>query len=384
VTSQGTGFFISSDGYAVTNHHVVKNAKTVEVRTDDEKPYTARVVGIDPTSDLALLKIDCDRDFPYATFDDSPPRVGDWIIAVGNPFGLGGTVTAGIVSARGRDVANGGYEDLIQIDAPVNKGNSGGPTFNLRGRVIGINTMIFSPNGGSIGIAFNITARRAQRVIAELRDNGTVTWGWLGVQIQGVSPEIAETLGLPSSAGVLIAEAVANGPAAAAGVAAGDLVHSINGETVANSHDFGRMVDAARPGNPIELDVMRRGQRLIIMAQVGQRPETQGRAMLRTEEAADQTTRNDSGLLGLAMAPANGTVGPGLGGVLVMEIDPRSIAADRGIEVGDIILDVASQPVTTPEDVQVAFAKARLAGRHTVLVRIKSGQKTQFIALPIG
>ena len=229
ITGQGSGFFISSDGYAVTNNHVVQNAENVQVTTDDGKTFKAKVIGTDPRTDLALIKID-GNNFPYVKLADTTPRVGDWVLAVGNPFGLGGTVTAGIVSARGRDIGAGPYDDFIQIDAPVNKGNSGGPTFDVDGNVIGVNTAIFSPSGGSVGIAFAIPADTVKSVIAQLRDKGSVTRGWIGVQIQSVTPDIADSMGLKQATGALVSEPQKDSPAAKAGIASGDVITSVNGK----------------------------------------------------------------------------------------------------------------------------------------------------------
>ena len=228
-TGQGSGFFISADGYAVTNNHVVDKAESVEVTTDDGKTYTAKVIGTDPRTDVALIKVDGRNDFPFVAFTEQPPRIGDWVLAVGNPFGLGGTVTAGIVSARGRDIGAGPYDDFIQIDAPVNKGNSGGPTFDVNGNVIGVNTAIFSPSGGSVGIAFAIPADTVKAVVAQLKDKGSVTRGWIGVQIQPVTDEIADSLGLKNAQGALVAEPQADGPAVKAGIEAGDVITAVNG-----------------------------------------------------------------------------------------------------------------------------------------------------------
>jgi len=222
VTGQGSGFFISADGYAVTNNHVVDGADKVEVTTDDGTVYKAKVIGTDARTDLALIKVEGGSNFPFAKLSDGKPRIGDWVLAVGNPFGLGGTVTAGIVSARGRDIGNGPYDDFIQIDAPVNKGNSGGPAFNTEGEVMGVNTAIYSPSGGSVGIAFSIPASTVKTVIAQLKDKGSVSRGWIGVQIQPVTADIADSLGLKKAEGALVAEPQANGPAAKAGIESGD------------------------------------------------------------------------------------------------------------------------------------------------------------------
>src|SRR6202453_366695 len=237
VTGQGSGFFLTADGYAVTNNHVVQSADNVQVTTDDGKTYTAKVIGTDPRTDLALIKVD-GRDFPYVKLADAAPRIGDWVLAVGNSFGLGGTVTAGIVSARGRDIGAGPYDDFIQIDAPVNKGNSGGPAFDIDGDVIGVNTAIFSPSGGSVGIAFAIPADTVKSVVAQLRDKGNVTRGWIGVQIQPVTPELAESLGLKKASGALVSEPQANSPAAKAGITSGDVITSVDGNSVADAPEL--------------------------------------------------------------------------------------------------------------------------------------------------
>src|SRR6476659_4933996 len=253
VTGEGSGFFISADGYAVTNNHVVDHAKTVQVTTDDGAVYKAKVVGTDSKTDLALIKVESDKSFPFVKFADRDPRVGDWVVAVGNPFGLGGTVTAGIVSARGRDIGSGPYDDYIQIDAPINKGNSGGPAFNMDGNVIGVNTSIFSPSGGSVGIAFAIPAATVKSVIAQLKDKGSVTRGWIGVQIQPVTAEIAETLNLRTPQGALVAEPQADGPAAKAGIQAGDVITAVDGNPVKDARDLARQIGRMAPGSTAKL-----------------------------------------------------------------------------------------------------------------------------------
>src|ERR1700694_5628587 len=259
VTGQGSGFFISADGYAVTNNHVVDGADKVEVTTDDGKIYKAKVIGTDARTDLALIKVEGGSDFPFAKLSDGKPRIGDWVLAVGNPFGLGGTVTAGIVSARGRDIGNGPYDDFIQIDAPVNKGNSGGPTFDVAGTVIGANTAIFSPSGGSVGIAFAIPADTVKKVVAQLKDKGSVTRGWIGVQIQSVTPEIADSLGLKSVQGALVAEPQSGGPAAKAGIEAGDVITSVNGAALKDARELARQIGGLPPGTSVKLFLLHKG-----------------------------------------------------------------------------------------------------------------------------
>ena len=238
ITGVGSGFFISPDGYAVTNNHVVDHAKSVQVTTDDGSTYTAKVIGTDPKTDLALIKVDGKSNLAYVKFEDQAPRVGDWVVAVGNPFGLGGTVTAGIISAEGRDIGSGPYDNYIQIDAPINKGNSGGPAFDMNGKVIGVNTAIYSPSGGSVGIGFDIPAQTAKMVVAQLRDKGKVTRGWLGVQVQPVTKGIADSLGLKKAEGAMVDELQSGSPAAKAGIQSGDIVTALNGNTIKDSRDL--------------------------------------------------------------------------------------------------------------------------------------------------
>ncbi|MCQ3943051.1 MAG: serine peptidase, partial [Alphaproteobacteria bacterium] len=245
-TGQGSGFFISADGYAVTNNHVVDKAETVEVQTDDGKSYTAKVIGTDPRTDLALIKVE-GSNFPFAKLSDKLPRVGDWVLAVGNPFGLSSTVTAGIVSARGRDIGSGPYDDFLQIDAPVNKGNSGGPTFDTEGNVVGVNTAIFSPSGGNVGIAFAIPSSTVTTVIAQLKDKGAVSRGWIGVQIQPVTKDIADSLGLKGPGGALVSEPQADSPAMKAGIESGDVILSVDGEPVKNARELARKIGNMTP-----------------------------------------------------------------------------------------------------------------------------------------
>jgi serine protease Do len=270
--AQGSGFFISADGYAVTNEHVVEDPESLQVTTDDGKTYDAKVIGLDTRTDIALIKIE-GRDFPYVKFAGGVPRIGDWVLAVGNPFGLGGTVTAGIVSARGRDIHEGPYDDFIQIDAPVNRGNSGGPTFNMEGDVIGVNTAIFTPSGGSVGIAFAVPAEMVRSVVDQLKQNGKVTRGFIGVQMQEVTPPIAETLGLASARGALVAVSEAGGPAAKSGIRAGDVISAIDGRQVADTRDLAKTISAMSPGVSAKLTVIRGGQARAIDVTLGELPE---------------------------------------------------------------------------------------------------------------
>ena len=285
ITGEGSGFFISADGYAVTNNHVVDHAKSVQVTTDDGTIYTAKVIGTDPKTDLALIKVDGKKDFPFVKFADQTPRIGDWVVAVGNPFGLGGTVTAGIVSARGRDIGAGPYDDYIQIDAPINKGNSGGPAFDVNGNVIGVNTAIFSPSGGSVGIGFDIPADTAKMVVAQLKDKGHVTRGWIGVQIQPVTPSIADSLGMKKAEGALVDEPQAGSPAAKAGIEAGDVITAVNGTPVKDARDLARKIGTMAPGTSVKLDVLRNGEAKTMTLTLGEMPnEQQAKADTETHE----------------------------------------------------------------------------------------------------
>src|SRR2546422_345092 len=300
VQGQGSGFFISADGFAVTNNHVVDGADKVEVTTDDGKTYTAKVIGTDPRTDLALIKVTGRTDFPFAKLSDSKPRIGDWVLAVGNPFGLGGTVTAGIVSASGRDIGNGPYDDFIQIDAPVNKGNSGGPAFDTNGEVMGVNTAIYSPSGGSVGIAFSIPASTVKNVIAQLKDKGSVSRGWIGVQIQPVTSDIADSLGMKKAEGALVAEPQANGPAAKAGIQSGDVITGVNGEPVKDAKELARTSGGLAPGNSVKLNVLHKGQDKVVNLTLGQ--------LSNSVEAKADTGKGDQG-----SAAPRGTDVPKLG-----------------------------------------------------------------------
>src|ERR1700677_1362211 len=275
VTGQGSGFFISADGYAVTNNHVVDGADKVEVTTDDGKTYSAKVIGTDARTDVALIKVEGGSDFPFAKLSEGKPRIGDWVLAVGNPFGLGGTVTAGIVSASGRDIGNGPDDNFLQIDAPVNKGNSGGPAFNMQGEVVGVNTAIYSPSGGSVGIAFSIPAPTVKNIVAQLKDKGTVSRGWIGVQIQPVSQDIADNLGMKKAEGAMVLEPQANGPAAKAGIQSGDVITSVNGEAVKDPRELARTIAALAPGADVKLSVLHKGKDEAISLTLGQLAATQ-------------------------------------------------------------------------------------------------------------
>ncbi len=374
--AQGSGFFISADGYAVTNNHVVDKATTVEVSTDDGKTHTAKVIGTDPRTDLALIKVDGGSNFPYVKLAETSPRIGDWVLAVGNPFGLGGTVTAGIVSARGRDIGAGPYDDFLQIDAPVNKGNSGGPTFNTEGSVIGVNTAIFSPSGGSVGIAFAIPADTVKTVVAQLKDKGSVTRGWIGVQIQPVTPDIADSLGLKKTAGALVAEPQKNGPAVKAGIVAGDVIVTVDEKPVQDARDLARKIGGLPPGTSVKLGIIRNGAEKTMSLTLGELPnarEARADAKDRPEKKSSDEPR-----LGLSLAPGGSEPG-----VVVAEVDPSGPAADFGFKAGDVILEVAGKTVATPDELRKALGSARAEGTRSVLLRVNSEQGTRYVAVPL-
>ena len=385
MTGQGSGFFISADGFAVTNNHVVDGADKVEVTADDGKTYTAKVIGTDPRTDLALIKVEGGSNFPFAKLSDTKPRIGDWVLAVGNPFGLGGTVTAGIVSASGRDIGNGPYDDFIQIDAPVNKGNSGGPAFDANGEVMGVNTAIYSPSGGSVGIAFSIPASTVKSVVAQLKDKGTVSRGWIGVQIQPVTTEIADSLGLKKAEGALVAEPQSNGPAAKAGIESGDVIIAVNGESVKDARELARTIGGLAPGNAVKLNVVHKGQDKVINLTLGQLPNTlEAKADTDNGDKGGATRGSDVPKLGMTVAPANSVAGAGKEGVVVTEVDPKSAAAERGFKEGDVILEVAGKTVASAGDVKDAITSARNDNKNSVLMRIKSGGSSRFVAVPLA
>lgn len=379
ITGLGSGFFISPDGYAVTNNHVVDHAKTVQVTTEDGNKYTAKVIGTDAKTDLALIKVQGKSDFAYVNFENGTQRVGDWVVAVGNPYGLGGTVTAGIISAQGRDIGSGAY-DYLQIDAPINKGNSGGPTFDMNGNVVGINTAIYSPSGGSVGIGFDVPAQTAKSVIAQLKDKGVVTRGWLGVQVQPVTSGIAESLGLKSARGALVDEAQPNSPAAKAGIQSGDVITALNGKPIKDSRELARQVAGLAPGSSISMDMIRKGESRTVTVALGTMPDQKQSSI---KDDRSNQTRNVP-RLGFAVAPAGDVAGSGDKGVVVTAIDPEGAAAEHGLQTGDVILDVGGNAVNSAGDIRRVLADAKANGKNDVLMRVKSAQATKFVAIPIG
>ncbi len=370
--AQGSGFFISGDGYIVTNNHVVDHASDVTITLASGRTMPARVIGVDKKTDLALLKAQGDN-FAFVTFATRQPRVGDWVIAVGNPFGLGGTVTAGIVSARGRDIGSGPYDDFLQIDAPVNHGNSGGPTFNAQGEVVGVNTAIFSPSGGSVGIGFAIASDVVKSVVDQLKAKGVVTRGWIGVQIQSVSEDIADSLGLKSAGGALVAEVEKNSPAASAGLKSGDVITAIDGETVADPHDLARRIAATGAEKSVTVALIRNGAPMSLEVTVATMPaDKQAKADFGAEGDATALAK-----LGLTLRANRGD-----GGVVVADVQPDSPAADEGLRRGDVILEVGGKAVNRPSQVADEIDAAKSGGKKSVLFRVQSDDGERFLALP--
>ncbi|TIR66802.1 MAG: Do family serine endopeptidase [Mesorhizobium sp.] len=379
--AQGSGFFISEDGYLVTNNHVVSEGSDFTVVTNDGKELDAKLIGTDPRTDLAVLKVDGGGKFTYVDFaDDSKIRIGDWVVAVGNPFGLGGTVTAGIVSARGRDIGAGPYDDFIQTDAAINRGNSGGPLFNSSGEVIGINTAIISPSGGSIGIGFSIPSQLAAGVVDHLMKNGSVQRGWLGVEIQPVTSDIAESLGLKSDKGALVSSAQDAGPGKKAGIVAGDVITQVDGKDVASPKELARMIGAYAPGKSVDVTVWRNGKNETVKVDLGTLPSSDKQASNEDGNKQAAPAKADT-LADLGLTVTKSENGKGL---VVTDVDPDSDAADRGIQPGDVITSINSNEVNTTDDVSKAMTDASKSGRKAVLMQITRDDSNRFVALPVG
>jgi serine protease Do len=380
--AQGSGFVISSDGDIVTNNHVVASAVKLEVVMDDGTVHDAKVVGTDPKTDLALLKVDGLNSVPFVTLSDEPPQIGEWVVAMGNPFGLGGTVTLGIVSAHGRDIGSGPYSNFLQIDAAVNRGNSGGPAFNMSGRVIGVNTAIFSPSGGSIGIAFAIPAATVKAVIGQLKERGYVERGWIGVQVQPVTKEIADSLGMSEPAGALVADIEPDSPAATAGLKAGDVVIAINGDKVKDSRDLARTVGGIAPNTRVAVEYLRDGKTQTASLTLGQlKDQTAQRPAVAQpgQEGGEQTSH-----LGISVAPAARVLGIGEQGLAVLRIDPNGKAAEAGLRPGDVILQVGGKELSSPQDLTRALTDARSQRKQHVLAMVRRNDRNMFVALPVA
>jgi serine protease Do len=395
--AMGSGFIIDPSGYIVTNNHVVEEGKKISVKLPSGREYQAHLIGADKDTDVALLKVDGVKDLPIVALgDDRRLRVGDWVVAVGNPFGLGGTVTAGIVSSIGRDIGQGSYTDYIQIDAPINQGNSGGPTFDLSGRVVGMNTAIFSPSGGSVGIGFAIPASTVRGIVDQLKDHGNVARGWLGVQIQNLTPDMASSLGVPTVKGAIVASVVEDSPAAKAGFKQGDVILSLNGSEVDDNRDLTRKVGSLRAGEKADFSILRDGQKRNISAMIAKRDDAQ----LASADKPATPNRGDRGpgnrqaattSLGMELMPLNAESREQFNvdekttaGVVVSSVDQTSEAAEKGFRPGDVIVGIGNRTVRSPADIEQGVADAKKAGRETVLLLVAGDQGQHYVALKVA
>ncbi|WP_198662955.1 Do family serine endopeptidase [Cohaesibacter intestini] len=377
--SQGSGFFISDDGLVVTNHHVIDKGSEFTLVMDDGSELEADLLGSDERSDLALLRVkNPDRKFDYVRFAEELPDVGEWVLAVGNPFGLGGTVTAGIVSAHGRDINARNYESFIQIDAAVNKGNSGGPTFNLKGEVIGVNTAIFSPSGGNVGIAFAIPAEVAKDVVADLKNGGKVKRGWLGVHIQNVSEDIADSLGLAEAAGAMVTHTDETAPAYKAGVQIGDVILAVDDVPVKNTRELARAIGRAEPESDVELTIWREDQEIKLKVHLGLFPDQVSNDTDEQTQPQQPAAPAEVEEFGLELQAS-----PDGDGVAILSVDSNSIAAEKGLAEGDVIQSVAGKKVATIGDVRKQLSDAKSGNRKTILMRVKTKNGVRFVALPL-
>ncbi|MFC3704604.1 Do family serine endopeptidase [Devosia honganensis] len=373
----GSGFIISEDGYVVTNNHVVEDATKVTVISEDGSEQVAEIVGTDERTDLAVLKIEGEN-LPFVTFEDEPSRVGDWVVAVGNPFGLGGTVTVGVISGAGRDIGGSSYGDFLQIDAAVNTGNSGGPAFNTNGQVVGVNTAIYSPNGGNVGIAFAIPAHTVKQIVGQLIEKGSVTRGYLGVSIQDVSKDIADSVGLPAARGAIVREPTEDGPAGAAGVRSGDIILKVDGDEISDALDLSRTIAGKAPDSTVELTLWRDGAETTLSVTLQQLSEEA--AATPDTPTPPQALPEAATSLGLTLVPN----GDGSGGLLIQSVDPDSAAAQRGLATGDVILEVDNQQVSAAGDFDQAIAAVKDRGLNTVLLKVARNGEARFVGLPIA
>ncbi len=382
-SSLGSGFIIDASGYIVTNHHVIADADEISVRLYDGRVLDAELVGSDEKTDLALLKVESDEPLPATTWGDSEAaRIGDWVIAIGNPFGLGGTVTAGIVSAQGRDINAGPYDDFIQTDAAINRGNSGGPMFDIDGKVIGINSAIFSPSGGSVGIGFAIPSATAKNVIEQLRDGGRVRRGWLGVRIQTVTDDLAEGLRLDGARGALVAAVTEGGPSEAAGIRQGDVILSFDGREVSEMRKLPRMVAETRIGRDVEVVVWRKGEEVRLSVMLGELEEEEIAALPPTPV---ETEEGEVSALGLELSPLTPElrtryeVGEDVEGVVIIDVRADGTAAEKGLRPGDVILEVDQEEVRSPADVNDLIGHAKDEGYRVVTLLVLRGGEPQWV-----
>ena len=390
-TSLGSGFIIDKSGFVVTNNHVIAEADEIKVKLHDDSIYVAKLIGRDPKTDLALLKIEPKKDLPFVSWGNSKSaRVGDWVLAIGNPFGLGGTVTAGIISARQRDIRQGPYDSFLQTDASINRGNSGGPMFNMRGKVIGVNTAIFSPTGGSVGVGFSIPSSIAKSVVAQLKEFGRTKRGWLGVRIQEVTSEIADSLGLEKTTGALVAEVSVGGPAEKSNILAGDVILRFDGKTVQQMRDLPRIVAETRIGKPVKVDVWRKGKRQIINVLVGELEEEKPvLSATSPAESSGKPKNSEIESIGLAVTEITKSmreqynVPDDIRGVLVTGVVAGSGSAEKGLKPGDIIVEVNQEEVSLPGQITAKINQAIKNGRNSILLLVNRNGTLRFHAVRI-
>lgn len=384
----GSGFVISADGFIVTNNHVIEGADEIEIEFFDKTRLKATLVGRDPKTDIALLKVESDSELPFVSFGDSDTmRVGDWVMAMGNPLGQGFSVSAGIVSARGRELS-GSYDDFLQTDAAINKGNSGGPLFNMDGEVVGVNTAILSPTGGSIGIGFSMASNVVTKVVAQLKEFGETRRGWLGVRIQDVTPDVAEAMNLSVAQGALITD-VPDGPAKDAGLLAGDVITTFNGKTIADVRDLTRTVADSPIGEAVPVVVLREGSEMTIDVTLGRRETAEGEAVAEGELGAVPEAPVQSEVLGMTLKPIDGPTAQELGlpagseGLAVVNVDAASEAAAKGLSRGDIIVEAGQRPVTSLKDLNDRIEEAKAGGRKSMLLLVRRDGDPRFVALSV-
>ncbi|MBK8441147.1 MAG: DegQ family serine endoprotease [Rhodobacter sp.] len=382
----GSGFVISEDGYIVTNNHVIEGADEIEIEFFGGEKLPAKLVGTDPKTDIALLKVEATKPLPFVSFGNSDlMRVGDWVVAMGNPLGQGFSVSAGIVSARNRELS-GTYDDYLQTDAAINRGNSGGPLFNMDGQVVGVNTAILSPNGGSIGIGFSMASNVVTKVVEQLKEFGETRRGWLGVRIQDVTPDIAESMGLAEATGALVTD-VPDGPSKDAGIVAGDVITMFNGQPVGDAGDLTRRVADAPVGEAVPVVVLREGRTETMQVTLGRREEAEAESIPASADAPAEPKEMD--LLGLTMAPLTDDMRDKLGlapddqGLIVMKVDPASEAYTKGLREGDLITEAGQQKVVRLKDLEDRVDEAKSAGRKSILLLIRRGGDPRFVALSI-
>ncbi|MBL0337987.1 MAG: DegQ family serine endoprotease [Rhodospirillaceae bacterium] len=384
----GSGFIIDPNGYVVTNYHVIKDAQAVQVTLNNGKQYEASLVGVDQRTDIAVLKIETKQSLVFVQLGDSDKaRVGDWIVAVGNPFGLGGSVTVGVLSARGRDIQSGPFDDFLQLDAAINRGNSGGPSFNLQGEVIGINTAIYSPNGGSVGIGFAIPSNVAKPIITALKEKGAVERGWLGIQIQPVTPEISEAVGLSRAQGALIISVQPNSPAARAGLLASDVITAVNQQAITEMRDLPKLIASIAPGKKVSLSVWRDQKTISIPIELGRLEDPQTNVILSPAVVKNPPISNDSQMLeGASLSSLNVefrqrfNIADQTKGVGITDVKASSMSASQGLKKGDVIVQVGQKRITSLAELEMAIQNAKSAKKSAILFLINRQGSETFLA----